>query len=155
MANSNVRIDGVELHWARLVTPFKNQFGGENFELQIKASADRKDELEAAGLKVKETEDGMVMANLKRKAQKANGEMNEAPRVVNAQREAMSADEIRGIGNGSMGNVIIYKFDYTFGGNSGVSHSLTAVQVTDLVKYEGSVDFDVVEASEGSEAAPF
>ena len=153
MANSNVRIDGVELSWPKLVTPFKNQFGGENYELQIIADADRKGELEAAGLKVKDTEDGRVMANLKRKAQKASGEMNEAPRVVNASREAMSADEIRSIGNGSIGNVIIYKFDYDFGGNQGVSHSLTAVQVTELKKFEGSVDFDDV--SESSEAAPF
>ena len=155
MANENVRLDNVELSWPKLVTPFKNQFGGENYELQIIADADRKGEFEAAGLKVKDTEDGRIMANLKRKAQKANGEMNEAPRVVNAAREAMSADDIRSIGNGSKGNVIIYKFDYTFGGNSGVSHSLTAVQVTELLKFEGSVDFDVVEASEASEAAPF
>ena len=76
MANSNVRIDGVELSWPKLVTPFKNQFGGENYELQIIADADRKGELEAAGLKVKDTEDGRVMANLKRTAQKASGEMN-------------------------------------------------------------------------------
>lgn len=155
MANENVRIDNVELHWAKLVTPFKNQFGGENYELQIVTSKDRKDELEAAGLKVRDTEDGKISANLKRKATKASGEDNGAPRVVNAARETMSADEIRGIGNGSMGNVIVYKFDYTFGGQEGVSHSLTAVQVTDLVKYEGAVDFDVVGEAEASESAPF
>lgn len=155
MANENIRIDNVELNWARLATPFKNQFGGENYELQIIVDADRKDELESAGLKTRMLEDGRVSANLKRKAMKASGEANEAPRVVDAQRQPLPADKVRSIGNGSTGNVIVYKFDYTFGGNSGVSHSLTAVQVTDFVEYSGSVDFDAVEASEASEAAPF
>ena len=150
MANENVRIDNVELHWAKLVTPFKNQFGGENYELQIVADADRQGELEAAGLKVKMLEDGRLSANLKRKAMKANGEANGAPRVVDATRQAMSDDQARAIGNGSTGNVIVYKFDYDFAGNKGVSTSLTAVQVTDLVEYSGSVDFDVVEAAEAA-----
>ena len=152
MANENILIKDVELNWARLATPFQNQFGDSNYEMQIVVSADRKEELEAAGLSVKELEDGRVSANVKRKAMKRDGTPNEAPRVVDGQRNAIDA---RGIGNGSKGNVIVFKFDYTFAGKTGVSASLTAVQVTDLVKYEGgsSVDFDVVETS--GETSPF
>ena len=149
----NVLIKDVEFNWAKLVTPFKNQFGGENYEMQIVTSADRKDELEAAGLKTKELEDGRISANLKRKAMKRDGTANDAPRVVDGQRSPIDGNKI---GNGSRGNVIVYKFDYEFAGNTGVSTSLTAVQVTDLVIYEGgsaAVDFDVVEAS--GETSPF
>ena len=155
MANENIRIDNVELHFPKLATPFKNKFGGENYEVAIIADASRRAELEAASLKVKDYEGGKVIANLKRKATKANGEANEAPRVVDASRQPMTADQVRSIGNGSTGNVIIYKYDYDFGGNQGTSHSLTAVQVTNLVEYAGSVDFDVVEAAATGEASPF
>ena len=155
MANKNVLINDVEFSWAKLVTPFKNQFGGENYELVITAEADRKAELEAAGLNVKTADDGRIFANLKRKAMKANGEANGAPRVVDATRQPMANPAQ--IGNGSKGNVILYVYDYTFGGKEGTSASITAVQVTDLVVFEGgsSVDFDVVEASEAGEASPF
>ena len=153
MANENVIIKDVEFNWARLASPVKNQFGGENYELQIVGDADRMEEFASVG-KVKEMEDGRISVNLKRKAMKADGTPMEPVRVVDAQRNPL---ENKGsVGNGSKGNVIVWKYDYTFAGNSGTAASLTAVQVTDHVIYEGSaakVDFDVVEAD--GEAQPF
>ena len=155
MANENILISDVELNWAKIVTPFKNQFGGENYELQIVVDADRADEIAAKISKEgKPTDDGRVSFNLKRKATKANGEANGAPRCVGADKAPLDGSTI---GNGSKGNVIVYVFDYEFGGQSGRSHSLTAVQVTDLKVYEGgaaSVDFDVIEEGTG-ETSPF
>ena len=152
MANENILINDVEMNWAKVVSPFRNQFGGETYEMQIIVVKDREDELKAAGLKTKDTEDGRVSANLKRKATKRDGTANDAPRVVDGQRNPLDGNKI---GNGSRGNVIVYKFDYDFAGQSGVSTSLTAIQVTDLVEYSGgqSVDFDVIE--ESGEASPF
>lgn len=151
MANENRLIKDVTFNWARLATPFKNQFGTENYELQIVVPADRAEEIAAAVEKEgKPQEDGTVAFNLKRKSMRANGEANGAPRVVGADKSPIDA---MSIGNGSKGNVIVYMYDYEFAGTPGRSHSITAVQVTDLVKYERSndVDFDAVEG----EASPF
>lgn len=152
MANENILIKDVTLNWARLASPVRNQFGGENYELQIVGSKDRAEEFAALG-KVKELEDGTIAVNLKRKAKKADGSDMDPVRVVDGQRNPL---ENRGsIGNGSKGNVIVWMYDYEFGGQKGRAASLTAVQVTDHVVYEGStsaVDFDVVE---GGESSPF
>ena len=55
----------------------------------------------------------------------------------------------RSIGNGSTGNVIVWQAPYEAVGRKGISSSLTAVQVTNLVGYTaGGVDFDIVEGAE-------
>ena len=151
MSNENILITDVEFNYPKLATPFKNQFGGENYEVQIVVAADRADEIaKQISKEGKPTDDGRVAFNLKRKSTRANGEANGAPRVVDGSKNPIDASKI---GNGSKGNVIVYTYDYEFGGQSGRSHSLTAVQVTDLVVYEGAstVDFDTV----GGEASPF
>ena len=155
MANENVIINDVEFNWARLASPVKNQFGGENFELQIVVEADRADEvsMQLAGKEGKTLDDGRVAFNLKRKATKSDGTPMEAVRVVDAARAPI---ENKGsIGNGSRGNVIVWVYDYTFAGKEGKATSLTAVQVTKHEVYEGSaakVDF---EDMSGSAAQPF
>lgn len=137
----NVIINNVELNWARLVKPV-NPFGTEQYELQIatkdKAQADK---ITAdTGLMFKE-KDGSFVSSLKRKAKKNDGSDNGAPRVVDASKAAMDG---MSIGNGSIGNVIVWQYEYEYAGRKGVGSSLTAVQVTKLEKYEpsGSVDFD-------------
>lgn len=137
----NVIINNVELNWARLVKPV-NPFGTEQYELQIatkdKAQADK---ITAdTGLMFKE-KDGSFVSSLKRKAKKNDGSDNGAPRVVDASKAAMDG---MSIGNGSIGNVIVWQYEYEYAGKKGVGSSLTAVQVTKLEKYEpsGSVDFD-------------
>ena len=139
----NVIISNVELNWARLVKPV-NPFGTEQYELQI-ATADKAqaDKITAdTGLSFKE-KDGKFVSSLKRKAKKADGSDNGAPRVVDANKAAMDGMII---GNGSKGNVIVWQYEYEYAGRKGVGSSLTAVQVTTLEKYEpkGSVDFDSV-----------
>ena len=87
--------------------------------------------------------------SLKRNAKKRDGSDNGKVRVVGADKMPLSAT----IGNGSKGNVIVWQYPYSApGGRSGISGSLTAVQVTDLVEYNsGSVDFDVVADAPASE----
>ena len=151
MANENVLINDVEINFPKLVTPYKNQFGGENYEMQIVVAADRAKEISKQISKEGKTlDDGRVSFNLKRKSTRANGEANGAPRVVDGSKAPLDGSKI---GNGSKGNVIVYVYDYEFGGQEGRSHSITAVQVTDLVVYEraDTVDFDTV----GGEASPF
>ena len=147
----NYRINGVELNWARLDTPV-NPFGTPQWELQI-ATTDSNvaDEMRANHLNVKER-DGKFVVALKRKATKSDGSAMDPVRVVDSALNAM--DNVRSIGNGSTGNVIVWQYPYEAPGRSGVASSLTAVQVTNLVEYTGgsSVEFDAVESE--APAAP-
>ena len=103
-------------------------------------------------LNVKE-KDGVFSASLKRKAFKADGTDNGPVRVVDGNKAPI--EDLRSIGNGSIGNVILFQFPYNNAGRSGIATSLTAVQVTELEIYTGSssVDFDVVGAMDAPAAA--
>ena len=139
----NFKITDVELNWARLARPV-NPFGTEQFELQIATTDKAKaKELKDNHFNVKE-KDGKFVVSLKRKAKKADGSDNGPVRVVNADLSPM--ENPGSIGNGSVGNVIVFQYPYSAMGRSGVASSLTAVQVTKHEVYEatGGVDFDAV-----------
>ena len=131
----NFKIENVTLNWARLDTTV-NPFGTEQYELQI-ATADKAqaEMLKANHLNVKE-KDGMFTVSLKRKAKKADGSDNGKVRVVSADLSPMENTKI--IGNGSIGNVVVFQYPYSAAGRKGIASSLTAVQVTKLEKYEAS-----------------
>ena len=148
----NYLISDVELNWARLDTP-TNPFGTEIYEIQIATTDKAKaDELKANHFNVKER-DGKFVVSLKRNAKKRDGSDNGKVRVVDSAKNPMSSP----IGNGSVGNVIVWQYPYENMGRKGISGSLTAVQVTELVEYNPSgVDFDIVGGSnEGDEPALF
>ena len=147
----NLLITDVQLNWARLVTPI-NPFGQDIYEIQISTTDQAKaDQMKADHLNVKE-KDGVFTVSLKRNATRRDGSDNGKVRVVDSAKNPVDAG---GIGNGSTGNVIVWQYPYENAGRKGISGSLTAVQVTDLVEYSaGGVDFDVVEATEGSSEAP-
>ena len=148
----NYLISDVELNWARLETP-TNPFGTEIYEIQIATTDKAKaDELKANHFNVKER-DGKFVVSLKRNAKKRDGSDNGKVRVVDSAKNPMSSP----IGNGSVGNVIVWQYPYENMGRKGISGSLTAVQVTELVEYNPSgVDFDIVGgSSEGEEPALF
>ena len=142
-APRNYMIADAELNWARLDTPV-NPFGTEQYELQVATTdAAKAAEWKANHLNVKEKE-GVFTASLKRKAKKADGSDNGKVRVVDAAKAPI--ENVRSLGNGSRGNVIVFQYPYEAMGRKGIASSLTAVQVTDFVEYvaTGGVDFDVV-----------
>lgn len=150
----NVLINDVELNWARLDTPV-NPFGTPQWELQIATTdADKVAEMKAAGMNVKE-KDGKSTVSLKRKATRADGSPMEAVRVVDANRNPV--ENRRSIGNGSVGNVIVWAYPYDTAGRKGIGFSLTAVQVTKLEVFEASntTDFDIVAPADSSDAELF
>jgi hypothetical protein len=144
----NYRIDNVELNWAKLSKPV-SPFGVPQYELQIATTdAATAESWKANHLPVKPEIDkdtkkptGKFTVSLKRKANKADGSDNGAPRVVDATAQPMDSSKI---GNGSRGNVIIYQMYYKNAGREGISNSLTAVQVSDLEVYTGSADFEPI-----------
>ena len=146
----NFKIEGVTLNWARLDTPV-NPFGTEQYELQI-ATADKAkaDELKANFFNVKE-KDGMFTVSLKRKTKKADGSDNGKVRVVNKDLSPMENTKI--IGNGSIGNVVVFQYPYSAAGRSGVANSLTAVQVVTLEKYEAQAAADFTAIADSPEAS--
>jgi hypothetical protein len=139
---SNVIIKNVELRWAKLNNPVE-PFGTLQWELQVVADKSREKELAQFG-KTKATTDGKVSVNLKKKAMKADGSPAEPVRLVNSNKEAITNRSI--VGNGSIGNVMVFQRPYELMGKSGISTMLVAVQVTKLVEYKatGGVDFDVL-----------
>ena len=142
-APRNYMIADAELNWARLDTPV-NPFGTEQYELQVATTdAAKAAEWKANHLNVKEKE-GVFTVSLKRKAKKADGSDNGKVRVVDAAKAPI--ENVRSLGNGSRGNVIVFQYPYEAMGRKGIASSLTAVQVTDFVEYvaTGGVDFDVV-----------
>ena len=97
----------------------------------------------------------MFVVALKRKAVKADGSPMDPVRVVDANKAPIM--DRRSIGNGSVGNVIVWQAPYEVQGRKGISNSLTAVQITTLEVYSGgsnNVDFDIVAGEEASTEAP-
>ena len=102
----NYLITDVSLNWARLDKP-TNPFGTEQYELQIETTDTAKaQELRDNHFNVKD-KDGKFVVSLKRKALRANGEDNGKVRLVDAQKQPM--DTAVQIGNGSIGNVIVFQ----------------------------------------------
>jgi len=138
----NYLITDIELNWPNLVTP-RSPFGTSIYEIQIATDdSDVAKDLIANHIAMKE-KDGKWVGSLKRKEFKANGENNGKVRVVDNTKQPIDASTL---GNGSRGNVILFQFPYDKAGRQGIMSSLTAIQVTDLVEFNGSntIDFDVI-----------
>lgn len=82
------------------------------------------------------------VVSLNRKTHKRDGTEQEPVRVVDENLQAYTAQERNSIGNGSRGNVIVWQGHYNNEHGSGVSTSLTAVQIPrdKLQVYEGSME---------------
>lgn len=117
-------------------------FGTLQWEAQIVVSADRASELEAYGtIKPLKDDPSRVSINLKRKAVKKDGEANDPVQLVDGKKQRI--DPKIKIGNGSVGNVKVYQREYDVAGRQGISTIMTAIQITNLIEYTGSVDFDI------------
>jgi hypothetical protein len=132
----NVTLNYVKVDPAKPVSPF----GALQWEAQIEVSADRSAEIEGMG-KLRTLDNGNVAVNIKRKAIKHDGTPNFPVALLDAKKETITV--FNNIGNGSTGNVKVYRNEYDVAGRQGISTSLSAIQITDLVEYTGSVDFDI------------
>lgn len=142
----NYKIDNVIMNWVKIDTPV-DSFGNMVYEMQIVVSKEQAEVLKANHISVKE-KDGALVANLKRKAFKKDGSDNGKVRAVDA--DLKPIENTRSIGNGSVGNVIVWQYPYKNAMRSGIGNSLTAIQVTELKEYKatGGVDFEAVATEE-------
>jgi len=142
----NYKIDNVEMNWVKIASPV-DSFGTMVYEMQIVVTKEQADVLKSNFFNVKE-KDGKMIVGLKRKAFKKDGSDNGKVRAVDA--DLKPIENTKSIGNGSVGNVIVWQYPYKNASRSGVGNSLTAIQVTKLEKYEstGGADFTAVAAEE-------
>tara|TARA_X000001036_G_scaffold131512_1_gene124447 strand:+ start:3238 stop:3729 length:492 start_codon:yes stop_codon:yes gene_type:complete len=150
----NYRIDNVEINWAKLAKPV-NPFGTEQWEIQIattdKAIADQWS-ADHFNVKTDKNDSSKFTVSLKRKAYKADGTANGPVRVVGKDTQAIADPST--IGNGSIGNVIVYQYPYSTAGREGIASSLTAVQIVSLNEYTPAVDFEPIVDAPASNDSP-
>ena len=132
----NVSLNFMKVNPDQPVSPF----GAMQWEAQLEGTADREEEFAALG-KVRHLENGNVAVNIKRKAFKADGTANLPVSLVDASKKPITT--YNNLGNGSTGNVKVYRNEYDVAGRQGISTSLSAIQITNLIEYTGSVDFDI------------
>jgi len=132
-------LNNVELFFAKLDPKKPNaRFDANNptWEVQIR-TRDKKQakEWKDLNINVKPDEDDkgiFYKANLKKKTKKANGEPQNPVNLVGGNLTAIDPNTL---GNGSIGNIRIYQYNYEVGGRKGVASMLMAIQVTTLKEY--------------------
>ena len=132
----NVTLNFMKVNPDQPVSPF----GAMQWEAQLEGTADREDEFASLG-KVRQLENGNIAVNIKRKAFKSDGTANLPVSLVDASKKPITT--YNNLGNGSTGNVKVYRAEYEYAGKKGITTIMSAIQITDLVIYTGSVDFDM------------
>ena len=146
-------------YWASVITP-NTKFDSDGVWTIDVGNLDdlNKKKAQKDGLTVKNKGDEKEdFVTIKRKVRNAKGSLNRQPNVVDANKRLITETMI---GNGSKVNVLYEPFEWNFGGKTGVSADLRAVQVTELVPYSTEEDdaFDVVPdgfTSDEAEDIPF
>ncbi len=146
-------------YWASVITP-NTKFDADGVWTIDVGNLDdlNKKKAQKDGLTIKNKGDEKEdFVTIKRKVRNAKGSLNRQPNVVDANKRLITDTMI---GNGSKVNVLYEPFEWNFGGKTGVSADLRAVQVTELVPYSTEEDdaFDVVPdgfTSDEAEDIPF
>lgn len=145
-------LKNVELFFAKLDPARPNdRFDATNptWEVQIrtrnKAQAKEWKDLNI-NVKPDEDDDGVFYkATLKKKSKKRDGEPQTPVKVVTGSLDELDPNII---GNGSVGNVRLFQYDYEIGGRKGVASMLMAVQVTELNEFRPKPREDDFEMTE-------
>jgi len=132
-------LKNVELFFAKLDPKKPNdRFDPINptWEVQIR-TRDKKQAKEwkdlSIGVKPDEDDHGVFYkATLKKKSKKRDGEPQNPVSLVGGD---LTAIDPTVLGNGSVGNVRVYQYDYEIAGRKGIASMLMAVQVTTLKEY--------------------
>ena len=144
-------IANVELAYPKLSEANENRFGAKQFDVRIDFDQSRVAEMSKfsrSAPRPAETE-GMFSINVKASEFNRKGQSNK-PRVVDTQKQPLSEQMIKEMGNGTKANVLV--FQYLSPKDGKVSTILKAIQVTEYKKYElESMDFDVVGESTTTE----
>ena len=146
---SNVILKNVTFTWAKLAEAVK-PFGKPVYEITV-SSDNPHDDLQRFG-RVREDKNGNPCVVLKKRADRADGSM--APKVTVVDADGKDIDPAR-IGNGSKGHCKVFMRPWEFNGKKGISATLMAIKLTELIEYRpssGIIGFDDYEdeASDGN-----
>ena len=142
-------------YWASVVTPNTTFDEDGVYSIDLAVDEENKKSAVSEGLSIKNKGDERGdFVTIKRKATRKDGTQNRAPEIKDNMKRPLEGVLI---GNGSNVNVLYRMYDWKWGGNSGKSAELQAIQVVDLVPY---VDKEVDEAfqeipKEGDESNDF
>jgi len=140
--NDPVYISG-KCYWASVVEP--NTKFEPAWQIDICVDDENRSVIEAASIPIMNREDDRgEFIRAKRKVSRPDGSMRNAPSVIDSQNSPWNG---KLIGNGSRVNVKAFPFDWDYGGKTGRSVDLAAVQVVELIEYtkEPVEDFTPVE----------
>jgi len=128
-------------HWASVASP--NTTFEPVWSVDLAIEGDELNKARQMGLAIKNKgDDRGDFVTIKRKVNRRDGTQNQAPALVDANKNPMSGTLI---GNGSDINVLFKTYEWEYAGKTGMGAELQKVQVTKLVPYsDGSDDFDVV-----------
>jgi len=128
-------------HWASVANP--NTTFEPVWSVDLAIEGDELNKARQMGLAIKNKgDDRGDFVTIKRKVNRRDGTQNQAPALVDANKNPMSGTLI---GNGSDINVLFKTYEWEYAGKTGMGAELQKVQVTKLVPYsDGSDDFDVV-----------
>lgn len=137
-------IANVELAYPKLAEALENKFGAKQFDVRIDFPENRVNEMSAfsrSSPRPGDT-DGMFSINVKANELNAKGQSNK-PRVVDVNKQPLSEEMIRNMGNGTKANVLVLQYRSKRDGK--MTTILKAIQVLEYKKYEmESLDFDIV-----------
>ena len=140
--NDPVYISG-KCYWASVIEP--NTRYEPAWQIDISVDDENRSVIEAASIPIMNREDDRgEFIRAKRKVSRPDGSMRNAPSVIDSQNSPWNG---KLIGNGSKVNVKAFPFDWDYGGKTGRSVDLAAVQVVELIEYtrEPVEDFTPVE----------
>ena len=125
-------------YWASVVTPNTTFDEDGVYSIDLAVDEENKKSAVAEGLSIKNKgDDRGDFVTIKRKAKRKDGSLNRAPDIMDNMKRPLQNTLI---GNGSTVNVLFktYEWNHKPTNRSGKSADLQAVQVVNLIPYEGS-----------------
>jgi hypothetical protein len=117
-------------YWASVTTP--NTRYEPVYQVNLVVDQDIAEKYRAEGCSIRDMEEGPALV-IKRKVNGPNGMIRQAPKLFDADKKPL--DEL--IGNGSKVKIQFNPYDWEYAGKTGKSLDFQAMQVLELVEYEG------------------
>ncbi len=117
-------------YWASVTTP--NTRYEPVYQVNLVVDQDTAEKYRAEGCSIRDMEEGPALV-IKRKVNGPNGMIRQAPKLFDADKKPL--DEL--IGNGSKVKIQFNPYDWEYAGKTGKSLDFQAMQVLELVEYEG------------------
>ena len=117
-------------YWASVTTP--NTRYEPVYQVNLVVDQDTAEKYRAEGYTIRDMEEGPALV-IKRKVNGSNGRIRQAPKLFDTEKQPL--DEL--IGNGSKVKVQFHGYDWEYAGKTGKSMDFQAMQVLELVSYDG------------------